>query len=236
MLRRAYKQLPMSRNKTEKGEPAAVADDVPTAELEELTEADIAAMEAQEQLEASTDRALQSEIEQLRCELKEAARRNAEMTALLSRRDEELAALKSAAAAKAPTEEMPPQLLQRGFEAGETRKLVGQGEHASYEFAIRPGHMSLGSAADNDIRVKDGFISAHHAQILSGSKETILRDMNSTNGTQVNSRRINKCALHDGDSITVGNVSFTFVRNKKPVADVHRAAQAPEAEHSARLG
>jgi len=247
----ADKQQPMTRDKTEGRDPAAIEDDAPTEEIAALTDAEIAALEAQEQVEAKADSpevatgqfevlrdvfeetwptastetgvraeigALQFEIKQLRSEVMALRQETKALTELRNRITGE---------SKEATEDPEVNALQQTeFETAETRKLVGQGKHASYEFAIRPGQMRLGSAADNDIPIKSAFISGHHAQILSSSDETILRDMNSTNGTYVNLRRINKCALHDGDSITIGNVSFRFVRKKTAAADVPPVARA----------
>jgi hypothetical protein len=256
----ADKQLPMTRDKTQGRDPA-VEDDTPTEDLAALTEAEIAAMEAQEQPEAKADGqqiatgqfevsrddfdetwptsrnelgardeigALQSEIAQLRSDVMALRKETETLTKLRDKvTDESKGATKDNAELAA--------LQQPEFDTGETRKLVGHGERASCEFAIRPGRMRLGSAADNDISIEGRFVSGHHAQILSSSDETILRDMDSTNGTYVNSRRINKCALHDGDSIKLGNLSFTFVRKRMAAADVPAVARMPEPEHSARL-
>ena len=191
-------------------------------------------------------RAFKKQRDEIADELEEMTRKNAELTALLSQRDEELAALKSALAAKDETvekggefvevaaeETQSPVPSQREFDPGETRKLVGHGDYSSHEFELRPGRMSLGSAVDNDIRIKAEFISRHHVQILSGSRETLLRDMNSTNGTYVNSRKISKCALHDGDSLDIGKLSFTFVMQSNAASASDPVAPIPTQEDSA---
>jgi hypothetical protein len=83
---------------------------------------------------------------------------------------------------------------------------------ASGQCAIKTGLLRLGSGPDNDIRIESNFISRHHAEIVSNSADSILRDLNSTNGTYVNSKRIKRHALRNGDSIRVGNHRFRYVK------------------------
>jgi len=82
----------------------------------------------------------------------------------------------------------------------------------SAQCTIKTGLLSLGSSPDNDIQIESDFISRHHAQIVSNSADSILRDLNSTNGTYVNAKRIKRHALRDGDSITVGKYRFKYVK------------------------
>lgn len=77
---------------------------------------------------------------------------------------------------------------------------------------IRKGQLRLGSGPDNDIQINGDFISLYHAQIVSGSTGSVLGDLNSTNGTYVNSKRIKRYALRDGDSIAIGKQRFKYVK------------------------
>ena len=63
--------------------------------------------------------------------------------------------------------------------------------------AARP----LGRTPDNDLQIDAKFISRHHAVILAGPTHTIIEDLNSTNGVLVNSRRITRHTLRDGDKV-----------------------------------
>ncbi len=70
---------------------------------------------------------------------------------------------------------------------------------------------SIGRTPDNDLQIDAKFISRHHAVILAGPARTIVEDLNSTNGVLVNSRRITRQVLQDGDSVVVGRTQFRFV-------------------------
>ena len=110
-------------------------------------------------------------------------------------------------------------------ESQELALLVPVNGNGSSEHPIRKGRQSLGSSPDNDIRIKSEFTSRHHAQIISNSTNSILRDLNSTNGTYVNSKRIKRHALRNGDSITIGKNRFKYVKQNSGSPDQGKAAR-----------
>jgi hypothetical protein len=67
----------------------------------------------------------------------------------------------------------------------------------------------LGRGTDVDIRIDDPGVSRHHAEILLG-RETVLRDLGSTNGTYVDGVQVGEVALHDGAVVRIGATQFTF--------------------------
>ena len=69
---------------------------------------------------------------------------------------------------------------------------------------------SIGRTPDNDLQIDARFISRHHAVILAGPTHTIIEDLNSTNGVLVNSRRITRHTLRDGDNVSIGKTVFRF--------------------------
>lgn len=109
-------------------------------------------------------------------------------------------------------------------ERHELALLVPLNGKASSEHPIVTGRLSMGSGPDNDICIKSEFISRHHAQIVSSSTDSILRDLNSTNGTYVNSKRIKRHALRNGDSITIGRNRFKYVEQNPGSSDFRKAA------------
>jgi hypothetical protein len=109
-------------------------------------------------------------------------------------------------------------------ESQELALLVPINGNGSSQHPIRKGRQSLGSSPDNDIRIKSEFTSRHHAQIISSSTNSILRDLNSTNGTYVNSKRIKRHALRNGDSITIGKNRFKYVAQNLGSSDYRKTA------------
>jgi FtsZ-binding cell division protein ZapB len=95
------------------------------------------------------------------------------------------------------------------------RMIVARNTNTSNTYPIKSGSLSLGSSPDNDIQISSSFISRHHAQIVSNGAECVLKDMNSTNGTYINSKRIKRHALRNGDLIVMGKHRFEFVEQHR---------------------
>jgi chromosome segregation ATPase len=69
---------------------------------------------------------------------------------------------------------------------------------------------TIGRTPDNDLQIDAKFISRNHAVILAGPNHTIIEDLNSTNGVAVNTKRISRHTLRDGDMVSIGKTTFRF--------------------------
>ena len=107
----------------------------------------------------------------------------------------------------APEEARPAAEPDRS-EVGPTLVRLDDGAAAAYALGCRT---RIGRTRDNDVRVGAPFASRHHALILVSAAETIVEDLNSTNGVLVNGRRIGRQDLKDGDEIELGQARFRFV-------------------------
>lgn len=74
--------------------------------------------------------------------------------------------------------------------------------------SLTAGTVSIGRANNNDIRIKNTTVSSHHAKIVTFYNASYIEDLNSTNGTYVNGKRIKKHTLSTGDVISVGALSL----------------------------
>jgi pSer/pThr/pTyr-binding forkhead associated (FHA) protein len=65
---------------------------------------------------------------------------------------------------------------------------------------------TFGRELDNTVPLSDARASRRHAQIryLDQEEAWVLEDLGSTNGTQLNSVRVNRAALAPGDLIQIG--------------------------------
>jgi FHA domain len=73
------------------------------------------------------------------------------------------------------------------------------------------GGVSLGRSPDADIRLDDRYASGIHARVFGRSGNYFVEDMNSTNGTLLNSHELHgEAELNPGDSIRIGDTEFTF--------------------------
>ena len=70
--------------------------------------------------------------------------------------------------------------------------------------------MLIGRSEHNDLSIDSRFVSRHHMLLVRHGSSTFLMDLNSTNGTYVNSRRVSNHVLIDNDIITVGHHRIKF--------------------------
>jgi hypothetical protein len=73
------------------------------------------------------------------------------------------------------------------------------------------GGLSIGRSPDADIRVEDRYASGIHARVFGRGGAYFAEDMNSTNGTLLNSAELHgEAQIHDGDLIRIGDTEFRF--------------------------
>jgi len=95
--------------------------------------------------------------------------------------------------------------------------VVMQGAEIGRDFRLRRGTMVIGRGLDVDLRIPDDMSSRRHARIefyWDAAREVAsfqLVDLQSTNHTFVNSRRIDRIELKDGDKIQIGDTVLKFV-------------------------
>ena len=78
------------------------------------------------------------------------------------------------------------------------------------ELTMENSRVLIGRSEHNDIAVGSRFISRHHALLVRHGGTTFLMDLNSTNGTFVNSKRVSNHVLMHDDVITVGHHRIKF--------------------------
>lgn len=81
------------------------------------------------------------------------------------------------------------------------------------EIPIEKEIITIGRRTDNDICLDNLGISGYHSQISTVLDDSFLEDLNSTNGTFVNSKIVKKHALKDGDIIDIGNHRIKYVNH-----------------------
>jgi Inner membrane component of T3SS, cytoplasmic domain/von Willebrand factor type A domain len=74
----------------------------------------------------------------------------------------------------------------------------------------RGSTISVGRARANDIVLDDVAVSSQHCRIRPEGDRFVVHDLDSTNGTRVNDRRVRKHVLAEGDVIQIGETRLTF--------------------------
>ena len=100
--------------------------------------------------------------------------------------------------------------------------------YAKY-YDLHEGHRAIiGRAEDADINILEGSLSRRHCCLERRKGVVYLEDLQSSNGTFVNGRRIQRRQLHDGDRIRFGTMEFRFAHEKaEKQGKSHLASSAP---------
>ena len=73
----------------------------------------------------------------------------------------------------------------------------------------------LGRSKDCDIQVMDPNVSRRHAEIQRRGDNYVVVDLGSTNGIEVDQRRVKELVLQDGSRFTVGSSEIVFSRETR---------------------
>jgi hypothetical protein len=84
------------------------------------------------------------------------------------------------------------------------------------ERELKPGRLVIGRTPDNDLQIDSKFISRHHCQIVTQADACLIEDLNSTNGIYVQSKRIRRYNLNDGDVVQVGQHEIMYIDERPP--------------------
>ena len=80
---------------------------------------------------------------------------------------------------------------------------------------VTTGKFVVGRSRECDVRVDDGNVSRRHFELVQDGPTTwVVADLGSTNGTEVNGKRVSgRKRLDDGDRITIGGTELVFGRS-----------------------
>jgi general secretion pathway protein A len=84
------------------------------------------------------------------------------------------------------------------------------------ERELKPGRLVIGRTPDNDLQIDSKFISRHHCQIVTQADACLIEDLNSTNGIYVQSKRVRRYNLNDGDVVQVGQHEIMYIDERVP--------------------
>ena len=87
-------------------------------------------------------------------------------------------------------------------------RLVGRVGEKTVSLLLPEGSNVVGSAADSTVRIDHPTVSRSHAELRVSSERVELRDLDSRNGTFVESRRVSEATLLPGASVAFGHVEL----------------------------
>jgi hypothetical protein len=77
---------------------------------------------------------------------------------------------------------------------------------------VKQRRVVLGRSRDCDIQLSDTNVSRRHAELRQEGASYWIVDLGSTNGIEVNGKRVKRAKLRDGDTITLGSTDVAFTR------------------------
>jgi pSer/pThr/pTyr-binding forkhead associated (FHA) protein len=78
------------------------------------------------------------------------------------------------------------------------------------ELRVQKRRVLLGRSRECDIQVEDPNVSRRHAELRQEGPSYWIVDLDSTNGVEVNGKRVKRAKLSSGDTFTVGSTEITF--------------------------
>ena len=113
---------------------------------------------------------------------------------------------KPKAAAPAAAEDAPPPEVER-----EVAVLGWDGQ----TMRVDRRRVLLGRSRECDIQVEDVNVSRRHAELRQEGSTYWIVDLESTNGVEVNGKRVKRAKLSPGDTFTVGSTEISFTTERE---------------------
>ena len=92
--------------------------------------------------------------------------------------------------------------------------LIARGSHKGSRFLVTADGATIGRSKDSAIFLDDVTVSRKHATIEKRSRDFVLKDGGSLNGTYINNASINEHTLSSGDEFQIGKFHLLFIGTK----------------------
>jgi FhaA, N-terminal domain/FHA domain len=96
-------------------------------------------------------------------------------------------------------------------ELGMERELVSLTVNGT-RHEVNQRRLVIGRSRDCDIQLSDANVSRRHAELRQEGASYWIVDLASTNGIEVNGKRVKRAKLRDGDKVTLGSTDVVFSR------------------------
>jgi pSer/pThr/pTyr-binding forkhead associated (FHA) protein len=79
-------------------------------------------------------------------------------------------------------------------------------------YEVKQRRVVIGRSRECDVQLSDTNVSRRHAELRQEGASYWIVDLGSTNGLEVNGKRVKRAKLTDGDTITLGSTDMSFSR------------------------
>ena len=112
--------------------------------------------------------------------------------------------------------------------------MVDRGERKGMIIPIQKSPFLIGRNDECQLRAANPYVSHRHCELLTEDDKFVVRDCNSTNGTFINSQRVDGLVeLHEGDRLKVACLDFLVcLEDLKPIEDNQPERTSPKGPRS----
>jgi hypothetical protein len=109
----------------------------------------------------------------------------------------------------------PPPAAPDDGPAPEVDREVARLSWDGQDMRVDKRRVLLGRSRECDIQVEDPNVSRRHAELRQEGPSYWIVDLDSTNGIEVNGKRVKRAKLEPGDMFTVGSTEITFTTERE---------------------
>lgn len=103
---------------------------------------------------------------------------------------------------------------------------VIQSGRVTHKLSLAKDRILVGRSAECDVHINHVGVSRSHAVIATRAAGVFVEDLESSNGTLVNGKRVKSVQLRNGDVVEIGSVSLHVGFAESP-----RSSSAPNTDH-----
>ncbi len=96
--------------------------------------------------------------------------------------------------------------------------------NAGAEILLNASEVTIGRGDNNDLVLKVDGVSRKHARVFPHECCWYIEDSDSTNGTRVNGKTVDRVMLNEGDTVEIGPLVYTFSIDVQPQESSEKAA------------
>ncbi|MCB0308828.1 MAG: GGDEF domain-containing protein [Bdellovibrionales bacterium] len=102
-------------------------------------------------------------------------------------------------------------LIKQAVTSNEACLIIIHGSDFGKRHSLEKQEMLIGRGEHTDVRILSENVSRQHAKIFRKGQDFIVEDLNSTNGTFINTKKVVQSTLRDGDLVLIGNTILKFI-------------------------
>jgi pSer/pThr/pTyr-binding forkhead associated (FHA) protein len=113
----------------------------------------------------------------------------------------------------APADVAPAPRSAPAGSGGARRVVITSGAKAGIELDLDDQPLTIGRSSDSGLVIRDDYTSTHHARLMLWGEDWVIQDLDSTNGTFLDGKRVSApTAVPLGSTVKIGTTSFELRR------------------------